>query len=259
MPTLSSPVAPEVVMTTTSDFTSDDKSWHHDNWRFRIRLWQPMVPPVAPSLASWQLPVISIVLDSRDIFRDHFVCASSQWETTLHCNVVSHWLGVYTKWSLNLAVYPIKYADSFVVFCFLWLYHQSSTDNCILRPISSHSWGLLHWHCDNQITVIFLFGTSGVRSKDMSICMYIDTALALGKSCMYEWHGRIELCHDDVIKWKHFPRYWPFVRGIHRSPVNSPHKGQWHGALIFSLICAWINGWVRLVIWDAIAPTMTSL
>ena len=30
--------------------------------------------------------------------------------------------------------------------------------------------------------------------------------------------------HDDVIKWKHFPRYWPFVRGIHRSLVNSPHK-----------------------------------
>ena len=30
--------------------------------------------------------------------------------------------------------------------------------------------------------------------------------------------------HDDVIKWKHFPRYWPFVRGIHRSPVNSPQR-----------------------------------
>ena len=44
--------------------------------------------------------------------------------------------------------------------------------------------------------------------------------------------------HDDVIKWKDFPRYWPFVRGIHRSPVNSPHKGQWRGALMFSLICA---------------------
>ena len=39
--------------------------------------------------------------------------------------------------------------------------------------------------------------------------------------------------HDNVIKWKHFPRYWPFVRGIHRSPVNSPHKGQWRGALVF--------------------------
>ena len=31
--------------------------------------------------------------------------------------------------------------------------------------------------------------------------------------------------HGDVIKWKHFPRYWPFVRGNHRPPVNSPHKG----------------------------------
>ena len=52
-------------------------------------------------------------------------------------------------------------------------------------------------------------------------------------------------CHDDVIKWKHFPRYWPFVRGIHRSTVNSPHKGQWRGALMFSLMCAWINIWVN--------------
>ena len=48
--------------------------------------------------------------------------------------------------------------------------------------------------------------------------------------------------HDDVIKWKHFPRYWTFVREIHRSPVNSPHRGQWRGALMFSLICAWTNG-----------------
>ena len=51
--------------------------------------------------------------------------------------------------------------------------------------------------------------------------------------------------HDDVIKWKHFPCYWSFVRGIHRSPVNSPHKGQWCGVLMFSLICAWINSWVN--------------
>ena len=51
--------------------------------------------------------------------------------------------------------------------------------------------------------------------------------------------------HDDVIKWRHFPRNWPFVRGIHRSPVNSPHKGQWRGALMFTLICARINGWVN--------------
>ena len=32
-----------------------------------------------------------------------------------------------------------------------------------------------------------------------------------------------------------------FVRGIQRPPVNSPHKGQWHRALMFSLICVWIK------------------
>ena len=59
------------------------------------------------------------------------------------------------------------------------------------------------------------------------------------------WNQSIYPYHDDVIKWNHFPRYWPFVRGIHRSQVNFPHKGQWRGALMFSLICAWINGWVN--------------
>ena len=51
--------------------------------------------------------------------------------------------------------------------------------------------------------------------------------------------------HDDVIEWKHFSRNWNFVRGIHRSPVNSIHKGQWRGALLFSLTFAWTNGWVN--------------
>ena len=36
-----------------------------------------------------------------------------------------------------------------------------------------------------------------------------------------------------------------FLWEIHRSPVNSPHKSQWREALLFSLICAWINGWVN--------------
>ena len=59
----------------------------------------------------------------------------------------------------------------------------------------------------------------------------------------YWWAGY--LIHDDVIKWKIFPRNRSFVRGIQQLPGNSPHKGQWHGALMFSFICAWINGWVN--------------
>ena len=66
-------------------------------------------------------------------------------------------------------------------------------------------------------------------------------------SCFTIWavvHAMVNL-HDDVIKWKYFPRYWPFVREIHRSPVNFPHKGQWRGALMFTLICDRMNGWVN--------------
>ena len=51
--------------------------------------------------------------------------------------------------------------------------------------------------------------------------------------------------HDDVIKQIDFPRYWTFVKGIYRLPVDSPHKGQWRGALMFSLMCAWTNRWVN--------------
>ena len=41
------------------------------------------------------------------------------------------------------------------------------------------------------------------------------------------------MLHGDVIKWKHFPHYWPFVRGIHWWPLDFPHKGLWCGALMF--------------------------
>ena len=52
-----------------------------------------------------------------------------------------------------------------------------------------------------------------------------------------DWGG-ITVNHDDVIKWKHFQRDWPFVRGIHRSPVISPHKCQWPAFSAWLAICA---------------------
>ena len=82
-------------------------------------------------------------------------------------------------------------------------------------------------------------------------CKYFD-------SCQGQWRGlRVGVIdswpathwtpkrHYDVIQWKHFRHYWPSVRGIPRSPVNSPHKGQWRGGLMFSLICAWMHDWVN--------------
>ena len=52
------------------------------------------------------------------------------------------------------------------------------------------------------------------------------------------------ISHDYVMKWKHFPRYWPLCGEIN-------HKGQWRGALMFSLICAWTNHWINKRLWDA--------
>ena len=52
----------------------------------------------------------------------------------------------------------------------------------------------------------------------------------------------IDLSSWDVMKWKYVPRYC-----AGNSPVTGefPHKGQWRGALMFSFICALINGWVN--------------
>ena len=51
--------------------------------------------------------------------------------------------------------------------------------------------------------------------------------------------------HNDLIKWKHFLCHWPFVRAMHQSPVDSPHKNRWRRALMFSLIRAWTNSWAN--------------
>ena len=42
------------------------------------------------------------------------------------------------------------------------------------------------------------------------------------QTSQYHHRNLTFVMHDDVIKWKHFPRYWLFVRGIRRWPVDSP-------------------------------------
>ena len=55
---------------------------------------------------------------------------------------------------------------------------------------------------------------------------------------------QMRLYHDDVMKWKHFPRYWPFVRGIHRSawiPLTKASDAEL--CCFFNL--PWIYCWVN--------------
>ena len=61
------------------------------------------------------------------------------------------------------------------------------------------------------------------------------------------------LLHDDVIKWKHFPRYWPFVWGIHPSPVHLPDKGHWRGYFLWSVLELTVEQTIDMpMIWDRI-------
>ena len=73
-------------------------------------------------------------------------------------------------------------------------------------------------------------------------CIYVHTSEAqktwkqpYSRICNH-WYGSSvqfnSYSPDDIIKWKHFPRCWPF-------------ESQRHGTLMFSLIYAWINGWVN--------------
>ena len=79
------------------------------------------------------------------------------------------------------------------------------------------------------------------RVRGLGKSSWYDSAGAAATQLSWHWSnarvvvkcliqsGFIERWHDDVIKRKHFPRYRAFV-------VKSPHRGQWRGALMFSLI-----------------------
>ena len=114
-------------------------------------------------------------------------------------------------------------------------------NNIIIRGLMQKSLSFL-----NNVIPILYHGIADIVTSKKNSTLNVET-----KSIFLRWWKLMTmtcwcvLCHDDVIKWKHFPHYWPFVWGIHRSPVNSQHKGHWRGALMFSLICVWINGWVN--------------
>ena len=82
----------------------------------------------------------------------------------------------------------------------------------------------------------------------MISCSQICTNKFGSKSVPFVSGGPLcSLCgvnHDDVIKWKHFPRYWPFVRGIHRSRWIPRTKAS-DAELWCLLWSAWINDWVN--------------
>ena len=108
----------------------------------------------------------------------------------------------------------------------MWCYYWTAKTRKL--SIWCHPAHLGHKLCSTRTKYI-----SSVNWNSIAEARYQECLMIPPTRCYPWWRHQIE----------NFLRYWPFVRGIHRSPVDSPHKGQWRGALMFSLICAWTNGW----------------
>ena len=91
-----------------------------------------------------------------------------------------------------------------------------------------------HWMC--FLYWYFDFMESIPVLLDQCVFLHVNWSTNFYRSVSFR--SRIMIIHDDAIKWKYFPLYW-------RSPVNSPHKGQWRRALMWCLTDAWINGWIN--------------
>ena len=55
-------------------------------------------------------------------------------------------------------------------------------------------------------------------------CWHQGFAIMIVSHMLIHSKGNDALYHDGVLTWRYFLRYWPFVRGIHRSPLESPQK-----------------------------------
>ena len=118
--------------------------------------------------------------------------------------------------------------------CFLWSAPEQTVEQKIgtfetpSRSLWRHCIGIAYLFLPQRINI------GGVQPSASMVCIIPMAYIYL---CVCK--------QDDVIRWKLFPRYWPFLRGIQRSPVNYPHKGQWRGALMFSFTDAFNKRWSK--------------
>ena len=168
--------------------------------------------------------------------RDHSVHASSQWETTLHCNVVSHWLGAYTKWSLWLIqlrvalVYQCHDRPSFVVIPdfgndtdMLPICTHTSSEHASITRLASEIRCIttqMHFYHD-----ILAYMTHVTYSTSAWQCHYSDVIMGMMASQITSLTIVYTTVYSGADQRKHqSTASLAFVRGIHRWPVNSPHK-----------------------------------
>ena len=96
-------------------------------------------------------------------------------------------------------------------------YHWCNVFHNVLRHIAAFSWPTYVWLMIPMMTLVAGLVAPVTRSSVIRRVLFrmvynvLEAPITASKSSSHGWSF-----HDDVIKWKHFPRNWPFVRGIHR-------------------------------------------
>ena len=176
----------------------------------------------------------------------NFVCVHNAWP----------WAYIQS-FSLKSSLY-INMISGIVYFCNIILKSSQKVSEATPRALIKTS----TMERKQKLTYINLL------APDVAICLLLNGTKPWPEPMLtYDWSGLIHssegnfIAHDEVIKWKHFLHYWPFVGGIHWSPVNSSHKGKWP----FDVFCdlrldkRFSKQSRRQVIWDAIVLIMMSL
>ena len=81
------------------------------------------------------------------------------------------------------------------------------------------------------------------------LLLVMNTCINYGADRISSTDGRMDALDNGGAWWRHqmetFSALLTICAGNSPVPVNSQHKGQWHGAFMLSFISAWINGWVN--------------
>ena len=117
-----------------------------------------------------------------------------------------------------------------------------------------HTGHMCEWY---PITLIQCASWKNVKSNNIfflkCICtIFVCLLIMMTLECMslltcsvFDWFCEITYNGTPCPWWRHQTETFSVLLAICAGKVNSPHKSQWRVALMFSLICARINGWVN--------------
>ena len=141
------------------------------------------------------------------------------WKTLKYRTPAKHYrnmnvyniITIYMDISLRISIYSL-----FLNVCLYPFLHHTTTEMGVIIILYIQA-----FRRDNQLILSWMYDPTRAVITQQSHQATAVWCKAVFIIMVVGWPA-----HDDVIKWRHFPRYWPFVRGIHRSPVNSPHKAS---------------------------------